>query len=136
MKVYLSQDPRIISNLQFEKINSTYLTQRCSKKEYCIFNVTPFLQVIRENWNLKYSACFVMCPLTNKTIPAAVSIVARTRDPPANLLAVINNHNETALGMASAGVSGPAQYKFGVCVKPLHFEYNRVSYTQFEFKLR
>lgn len=83
------------------------------------------IKVIRENWNLKYSACFVMCPLTNKTIPAAVSIVARTRDPPANLLAVINNHNETALGMASAGVSGPAQYKFGVCVKPLHFEYNR-----------
>uniref|UniRef100_A0A6P7FPK6 Glycosyltransferase family 92 protein n=2 Tax=Diabrotica virgifera virgifera TaxID=50390 RepID=A0A6P7FPK6_DIAVI len=87
------------------------------------------VKVVRENWNLKYSAVFVMCPLTNKTIPVAVSVVARIRDPPANLLAVINNHNETsgAVGVGSsgggAGLSSP--YKFGVCVKPLHFEYNR-----------
>ncbi|XP_072390060.1 uncharacterized protein [Diabrotica undecimpunctata] len=88
------------------------------------------VKVIRENWNLKYSAVFVMCPLTNKTIPVAVSVVARIRDPPANLLAVINNHNETsgAVGMGSTGGGGAglsSPYKFGVCVKPLHFEYNR-----------
>ncbi|KAJ8928169.1 hypothetical protein NQ314_019291 [Rhamnusium bicolor] len=75
------------------------------------------MNVIRENWNLKYSACFVMCPLTNKTVPSAVSIVARVKDPPANLLAVINNYNESI----------PVN-KFGVCVKPLHFDYNRVSH--------
>ncbi|CAH1237600.1 unnamed protein product [Diabrotica balteata] len=88
------------------------------------------VKVIRENWNLKYSAVFVMCPLTNKTIPVAVSVVARIRDPPANLLAVINNHNETsgAVGVGSSGGGGAglsSPYKFGVCVKPLHFEYNR-----------
>ncbi|XP_018565860.1 uncharacterized protein LOC108906905 isoform X2 [Anoplophora glabripennis] len=72
------------------------------------------IKVIRENWNLKYSACFVMCPLTNRTVPAAVSVVARVRDHPANLLAVINNFNESI----------PAN-RFAVCVKPLHFDYNR-----------
>ncbi|KAJ8923192.1 hypothetical protein NQ315_001746, partial [Exocentrus adspersus] len=71
------------------------------------------IKVIRENWNLKYSACFVMCPLTNRTVPAAVSVVARVRDPPGNLLAVINNYNESI------------PRRFGVCVKPLHFDYNR-----------
>ncbi|XP_056644663.1 beta-1,4-galactosyltransferase galt-1 [Diorhabda sublineata] len=89
------------------------------------------IKVIRENWNLKYSACFVMCPLpANKTVPAAVSVVARPRDPPINLLAVINNHNETSsmpswINGGGNGATGPSQYKFGVCVKPLHFEYNR-----------
>lgn len=87
------------------------------------------IKIIRENWNLKYSACFVMCPLpANKTVPVAVSIVARLRDPPVNLLAVINNHNETSSQpswMNGGGNSGTVPYKFGVCVKPLHFEYNR-----------
>ncbi|KAJ8974724.1 hypothetical protein NQ317_000390 [Molorchus minor] len=72
------------------------------------------IKVIRENWNLKYSACFVLCPLANRTVPSAVSIVARVKDSPSNLLAVINNYNETT----------PTN-KFAVCVKPLHFDYNR-----------
>ncbi|CAH1999514.1 unnamed protein product [Acanthoscelides obtectus] len=74
---------------------------------------------IRENWNLKYSACFATCPLpANRTaIPGTVSIVARPRDLPGNLLVVHNGNNETR--------APPHGYKFGVCVKPLHFDYNR-----------
>lgn len=58
-----------------------------------------------------------MCPLQpNFSIPYAVSIVSRVRYPPSNLLVVVNNYNETK-----------SNNKFAVCVKPLHFDYNRVS---------
>ncbi|XP_050311085.1 beta-1,4-galactosyltransferase galt-1 [Anthonomus grandis grandis] len=79
------------------------------------------LKVIRENWNLRYSACFVMCPLkANLTIPTAVSVVARLKDPPSNVLSVINNFN------VSNNVKLPGAIdKFAVCVKPLHFNYNK-----------
>nr|CAH7759575.1 unnamed protein product [Callosobruchus chinensis] len=74
---------------------------------------------IRENWNLKYSACFATCalPANRTTIPSTVSVVAHPRDPPGNLLVVHNGNNETH--------TPPPGYKFGVCVKPLHFDYNR-----------
>nr|XP_023024276.1 uncharacterized protein LOC111512394 [Leptinotarsa decemlineata] len=93
-----------------------YKTNEFNSSSHVSVTVAAQTKVIRENWNLKYSACFVMCLLTNKTVPTAVSIVARVKDPPSNLLAVINNYNET--------VTTP-QNKFGVCVKPLHFDYNR-----------
>ncbi|KAK9883000.1 hypothetical protein WA026_001212 [Henosepilachna vigintioctopunctata] len=73
------------------------------------------IRVIRENWNLKYSACFVMCPLLqNQTAPNYVSVVSKKNTIPTNLLEVTDNYNETR----------PTN-KFGVCVKPFHFEYNR-----------
>ncbi|ERL96193.1 hypothetical protein D910_01374 [Dendroctonus ponderosae] len=76
--------------------------------------------IIRENWNLRYSASFVMCPLrANLTVPVAVSVVAGLKDPPSNMLTVINNFNETA-GKTSSTIG-----KFAVCVKPLHFNYNK-----------
>ena len=72
--------------------------------------------MIRENWNLKYSAVFVLCPTKGETsVPTAVSVVAKPKYPASNLLAVINNYNE----------SKPAS-KMGVCVKALHFDYNQV----------
>ncbi|XP_045478105.1 beta-1,4-galactosyltransferase galt-1 [Harmonia axyridis] len=73
------------------------------------------IRVIRENWNLKYSACFVMCPLAhNQTAPNFVSVVVRKNSMPTNLLEVTDNYNETK-----------TVKKFAVCVKPLHFSYNR-----------
>ncbi|XP_019880952.1 beta-1,4-galactosyltransferase galt-1 isoform X1 [Aethina tumida] len=75
------------------------------------------VKVIRENWNLLYSACFVMCPLTaNQTVPASVSIVYKIKDAPTNLLTVVNNYNDTR---------ERTNMNFAVCVKPFHFDYNR-----------
>lgn len=50
------------------------------------------VKVIRENWNLKYSACFVLCPLriAYLEVPYAVSIVSKLRAPPGNVLLVRN----------------------------------------------
>lgn len=61
-----------------------------------------------------------MCPLTStkKTVPSSVSIVAHPKDPPTNLMMVINNFNDTS--------GTVVQNRFGICVKPLHFDYNRV----------
>lgn len=57
-----------------------------------------------------------MCPLNvNQTAPTAISVVARLLYPPANLLAVVDNYNDTK----------PIN-KFAVCIKPLHYDYNRV----------
>ncbi|CAH0563496.1 unnamed protein product [Brassicogethes aeneus] len=84
---------------------------------YAPRTVSGKVKVIRENWNLLYSACFVMCPLTfNQSAPYSVSIVFKVKDPPSNLLKVIDNFNETLQR---------ANSNFAVCVKPLHFDYNR-----------
>lgn len=73
------------------------------------------IKVIRENWSLKYSASFILCPLeANQSVPASVSIVARPKDYPANLLEVINMEEQRT-----------DQMNFGICVKPLHYRYNQ-----------
>lgn len=64
-----------------------------------ILNCTLFLfQTIRENWNLKYSAVYVLCLLSKTgvkpkdTIGATVAVIA-TADaatPPSNLLTVLD----------------------------------------------
>ncbi|PSN34263.1 hypothetical protein C0J52_18765 [Blattella germanica] len=78
--------------------------------------------VIRENWNLKYSACFILCPLRqNLTAPHSVSIVSRLRIPPANHLLVRNTDWDPDLKNVSAGIPD----KMAICVKPIHFNYNQ-----------
>ena len=87
---------------------------------------------IRENWNLKYSAAFVMCPLRRRQrgpeqaaagaggVPEAVSIFA-SQDGLAgatNLLPVLNRNYA-----ADKGSIDPSSV--GVCVKPIHFDYNK-----------
>jgi hypothetical protein len=85
--------------------------------------ILPF-QVIRENWNLKYSACFVLCPLRqNLTAPYSVSIVSRPRIPPSNHLLVRNADWDPDLRNASAEIPD----KIAVCIKPIHFYYNQVN---------
>ncbi|XP_033211221.1 uncharacterized protein LOC117169137 [Belonocnema kinseyi] len=79
------------------------------------------VKVIRENWNLKYSACFVICPIPKDSsskvkIPETVSIVARLRAQPTNRILVQNRPIER-----------PVEKKpLAICVKPLHYDYNRV----------
>ncbi|XP_017785039.1 PREDICTED: uncharacterized protein LOC108568453 [Nicrophorus vespilloides] len=89
-----------------------------TQQHYMSRTVPAKIKVIRENWNLKYSACFMLCPLQrNQSIPSAVSIVAKVKLAPANLLHVNNNFNESRPKVV--------EQKFAVCVKPLHFDYNR-----------
>lgn len=83
--------------------------------------VAAKVKVIRENWNLKYSACFVICPLpkeppTADRVPETVSVVARLKAAPTNRILVQNRPE------------GRAKDKelLAVCVKPLHYDYNRV----------
>lgn len=87
----------------------------------CVLGARRYLQVIRENWNLKYSACFVICPLpkespTTDKVPEAVSVVARLRAVPTNRI-LVQNRFESRTNDREA---------LAVCVKPLHYYYNRV----------
>ncbi|XP_065352816.1 uncharacterized protein LOC135947800 [Cloeon dipterum] len=99
--------------------NATVSPERRSSRPQLVI---AKVRVIRENWNLKYSACFVICPLprSNGTdeawpVPNSVSILAgRVLLPPANRLIVNKPSNATNKG------------ELAVCVKPLHFFYNQV----------
>ncbi|XP_067620663.1 uncharacterized protein [Eurosta solidaginis] len=59
---------------------------------YVSATVMARVKVIRENWNLKYSAVFVLCPVRSGEleVPRYVSIVARLRAPPGNLMRLRN----------------------------------------------
>ncbi|XP_024080390.1 uncharacterized protein LOC106668281 isoform X2 [Cimex lectularius] len=82
--------------------------------------VTGKVKVIRENWNLKYSACFVLCPIQgNTTVPDSVSIMGRSVLTPSNRL-IVNR----ATGNKKIQPTPPPD-KIGICVKPLHFAYNQ-----------
>ncbi|KAF4517267.1 hypothetical protein B566_EDAN008601 [Ephemera danica] len=97
--------------------------------------VAAKVRVIRENWNLKYSACFVLCPLPRINasyssspdawpVPVSVAILAgRALLPPGNRLRVRNSEIE----LLNASRQDPAAYgrNLAVCVKPLHFSYNQ-----------
>lgn len=85
-------------------------------------------QVIRENWNLKYSACFVLCPVTapDINVPYAVSVVSRLRSPPGNVLLVRNTDDDVDLVNTTHITNIPD--KIAVCVKPFHFDYDSVRF--------
>lgn len=87
-------------------------------------HVPAAVKVIRENWNLKYSAVFVLCPLflynLGRTIaaPDAVSVVANAADHViGNRLQVLNRDPDP-----NTLVDG-----FAVCVKPFHYHFNRAT---------
>jgi hypothetical protein len=84
------------------------------------------VKVIRENWNLKYSACFILCPLrmTHLDVPYSVSIVSKLKMPPGNILLLRNT--DTDADLVNRSVTNIPN-KIGVCVKPLHFNYDQVS---------
>ena len=69
---------------------------------------------IREGWGLKYTACFILCPVSGP-VPDSVSIVTSDSEvAPTNKLPVNNRE--------------PADRKeeIAVCVKPLHYNYDKV----------
>ena len=92
-------------------------------------DVPASIFIIRENWNLKYSACFITCPLTVHTspgskerfIPEAVSIIPEKSSNPkiTNRLPVLNSQN------GGTGTYEVNKTDVGVCVKPIHFHYNK-----------
>lgn len=83
--------------------------------------------MIRENWNLKYSACFVLCPVTapDITVPYAVSVVSKLRAPAGNVLLVRNTDDDVDLINTTHITNIPE--KIGICVKPFHFDYDSVN---------
>uniref|UniRef100_A0A6A7FYZ1 Glycosyltransferase family 92 protein n=1 Tax=Hirondellea gigas TaxID=1518452 RepID=A0A6A7FYZ1_9CRUS len=83
------------------------------------------VKIIRENWNLKYSACFVACPLSiyrngKQPIPPpeSVSVLTSPGGNATNKLTVINNLDVDV---------NKTKNSFAVCVKPLHFDYNYIN---------
>lgn len=88
-------------------------------------------KVIRENWNLKYSATFVLCPLflynigRRVPVPDYVSIVVGkawngSEEQVGNRLPVLNRNADGGADREANIVDG-----FAVCVKPLHYHFNR-----------
>ena len=58
------------------------------------------IAIIRENWNLKYSACFVLCPIPSNPlqVPESVSIVSisdKNATKNSNLLPVLHSKSGT-----------------------------------------
>lgn len=74
-------------------------------------------KLIRENWNLKYSAYFILCPLQRDVgqIPDEVSIIKLGDSRSSNRLVVHNNH-----------VAGSSAEGIAVCIKPLHYNYDKL----------
>lgn len=109
---------------------------------------TPTIsRVIRENWNLKYSAYYLLCPLIeNYDVPIAVSILKRKQEIKSKDEENTDNEKDDInddiknrpLVFHSLGnfiiVQNNLKYKqimsnqnkIAVCVKPLHYEYNKL----------
>jgi len=111
------------------RVIATTKTKR-SEKVWCLLHyegsepvlIKAAINVIRENWNLPYSAAFVTCGLFNSSSrqymrsPSSVSIIYNKSFPASNQLPVHNYQS---------GVNGPPiTPTIGVCVKPV-FSYNK-----------
>lgn len=82
-------------------------------------------QTISENWSLPYSAVFIICNLKNFTsVPQSISVSVYNRSQalyiPASNHILVNNRNLTDLTL------GENKDKIAVCVKPLHFNFDKV----------
>ncbi|KAL9925607.1 uncharacterized protein ACN2A1_014144 [Glossina fuscipes fuscipes] len=122
---------------------------------YKSVTVMARVKAIRENWNLKYSACFILCPVRTPDydVPQHISIVARLRAPPGNLLQLRNTdfdpdfkkfHNKskrnktesksnlnsptTTLDLTKFAPEDHIPEKLAICVKPFHFDYDQALY--------
>ncbi|XP_044316157.1 uncharacterized protein LOC108050731 isoform X1 [Drosophila rhopaloa] len=116
-----------------------------TRAKYSSATVMARVKIIRENWNLKYSACFILCPVRTPplAVPHFVSVVSRLRAPPGNLLTLRNTDQDADFaanptGNASARRGSPVGKappsgdnipdRIAVCVKPLHFNYDQALY--------
>ncbi|XP_037711068.1 uncharacterized protein LOC119548057 [Drosophila subpulchrella] len=116
-----------------------------TRAKYSSATVMARVKIIRENWNLKYSACFILCPVRSPplAVPHFVSVVSRLRAPPGNLL-ILRNTDQDADFAASTARNASARKglpvgrpppsgdnipdRIAVCVKPLHFNYDQALY--------
>ncbi|KAH8413442.1 hypothetical protein KR009_011176 [Drosophila setifemur] len=117
-----------------------------ARAKFTSATVMARVKIIRENWNLKYSACFILCPVRTPPlgVPQYVSVVSRLRAPPGNLLILRNTDQDADFGPTghqsnsskrAAGVTGrhpPSGEnipdRIAVCVKPFHFNYDQALY--------
>ncbi|XP_055372133.1 hybrid signal transduction histidine kinase E [Condylostylus longicornis] len=83
------------------------------------------VKIIREHWNLKYSAVFVLCPIPPQDTPFAVSVVSRLRAPPGNILQLRNTNFDPDF---SNRTYNQIPDKMAICVKPFHFNYDQALY--------
>lgn len=92
--------------------------------EYQAATVLASNKLIRENWNLRYSAFFLLCPLPPSMAgetPLWVSVQRlNDRSLPRNVL-VIHRKDESAPDRRPY-----EDRELAVCVKPIHYEYNKV----------
>ncbi|XP_040168091.1 uncharacterized protein LOC120903000 isoform X1 [Anopheles arabiensis] len=95
--------------------------------KYRSASVMARVKIIRENWNLKYSACFILCPIRGPypEIPHAVSVVSKIRAAPGNVLMLRNTDNDPDF---TNRTFSNIPNSIGVCVKPLHFNYDQALY--------
>ncbi|KAI1303587.1 hypothetical protein HDE_02157 [Halotydeus destructor] len=126
------------SKYKYIRIIAATLTRRPDKVQ-CVLNYTnqnggpvtvnAVNRVIRENWNLKYSAYFVLCLLGHNSIPDTVSVVVKDSwtlgsKEPSQMANVLTVRNVPVKGSPPQGA--PKEPSFAVCVKPLHYDYNQV----------
>jgi hypothetical protein len=96
-------------------------------------------KLIHENWNLKYSAYFILCPLfAHLPVPVTVSLFIRDNSNDINEQSVMHSnklliHNNVFRGSLSGNDSGDnhnndllSDDSIAVCIKPLHYDYNKV----------
>lgn len=91
-----------------------------------------YVRSIRENWNLKYSATYVLCLLgktgikPRETVGASISVIASNAVnlPPTNLLTILDTTPRIGI-----------ETELHVCVKPFHANYARNGWLMewFEF---
>ena len=133
-RMYFNKTENGIQNSKNGKHSSDKLTYNISSSNknshQSFFDVPASISIIRENWNLKYSACFVICPLKahttssnskEKLVPDSISILPITSSDlkVTNRLPVINSQN------GGTGTYQVNKTDVGVCVKPIHFYYNK-----------
>ncbi|KMY90077.1 uncharacterized protein LOC6732193 isoform X1 [Drosophila simulans] len=125
--------------------NGTDASSTSARAKYSSATVMARVKIIRENWNLKYSACFILCPVRTPplAVPHFVSVVSRLRAPPGNLLTLRNTDQDADFAASrapnsSAKRGSPVGHpppsgdnipdRIAVCVKPLHFNYDQALY--------
>ncbi|XP_039497843.1 uncharacterized protein LOC120455558 [Drosophila santomea] len=116
-----------------------------ARAKFSSATVMARVKIIRENWNLKYSACFILCPVRTPplAVPHFVSVVSRLRAPPGNLLTLRNTDQDADFAVSPARNSSARRGlpvgrpppsgdnipdRIAICVKPLHFNYDQALY--------
>jgi hypothetical protein len=88
------------------------------------------VQYMPENWRLNYSACFIYCPLDGKTkLPTSVSVYGKDEVRTAyseNGIITLKRPGNRVLIHGSKR-KRDAQQPLAVCVKPMHYNFDRVS---------